>query len=86
MRIVRAEGDRLEALAGGRLGQRARFDVVVRPGWCWMQSRFLLGGLAVTPEAGGTCTRFAFMGGLRFPGSGCCTRCSGPSASRSALG
>lgn len=33
-----------------------------------MQSRFLLGGLAATPEAGGTGTRFAFMGGLRFPG------------------
>ena len=38
-RITRAEGDRLELLATGTLGQRARFDVVLRPGWCLMRSR-----------------------------------------------
>ena len=31
-----------------------------------MQSRFLIGGMAAVPEAGGT--RFAFLGGLRLPG------------------
>ena len=37
-----------------------------RPGWCVLQSRFLIGGMAAVPEAGGT--RFAFLGGLRLPG------------------
>lgn len=63
-RILTVDGDRLEALAKGYFGQRARFDVVLRPGWCWMQSRFLIGGLAAAPEPDGT--RFAFVGGFRF--------------------
>lgn len=67
MRVTRADGDRLEARARGRYGQRARFDVVLRPGWCWMQSRFLLGGMAAVAEADRT--RFAFMGALRVPGA-----------------
>ena len=49
----------MTARARGRLGQHARFDVVLRPGWCVMQSRFLIGGMAAVPEAGGT--RFAFL-------------------------
>jgi hypothetical protein len=65
--ITSAVGERLEASARGRLGQRARFDVVLRPGWCVMQSRFLTGGLAAEPD--GTGTRVAFFGGLRFPGA-----------------
>jgi hypothetical protein len=40
--------------------------VVLRPSWCVMQSRFLIGGMAAVPEAGGT--RFVFLGGLRLPG------------------
>ena len=40
--------------------------MVLRPGWCVMQSRFLIGGMAAAPEAEGT--RFAFLGGLRLPG------------------
>jgi hypothetical protein len=64
--ITSAAGDRLQASARGRLGQRARFDVVLRPGWCVMQSRFLTGGLAAEPDGRGT--RLAFFGGLRFPG------------------
>jgi hypothetical protein len=64
--IVSADGDRLVASARGRLGQRARFDIVLRPGWCVMQSRFLAGGLAAAPDGDGT--RVAFFGGLRFPG------------------
>jgi hypothetical protein len=65
-RVTTRDGERLELRAVGRLGQRARFDVDLRPGWCWMQSRFLLGGLAAVPDPGGT--RFAFAGGLRLPG------------------
>jgi hypothetical protein len=32
--ITSARGERMTAHASGRLGQRARFDVVLRPGWC----------------------------------------------------
>jgi hypothetical protein len=64
--ITSARGERLTARARGRLGQRARFDVVLRPGWCVMQSRFLIGGMAAVPDGDGT--RFAFLGGLRLPG------------------
>ena len=64
--ITSARGERMTARARGRLGQRARFDVVLRPGWCVMQSRFLVGGMAAVPEGAGT--RFAFLGGIRLPG------------------
>jgi hypothetical protein len=64
--ITSARGARMTARARGRLGQRAVFDVVLRPGWCVMQSRFLIGGMAAAPE--GDRTRFAFLGGLRIPG------------------
>ncbi len=64
--ITSARGERLTARARGRLGQHARFDVVLRPGWCVMQSRFLIGGMAAAPDGEGT--RFAFLGGLRLPG------------------
>ena len=64
--ITSARAERITARARGRLGQRARFDVVLRPGWCVMQSRFLIGGMAAAPE--GESTRFAFLGGLRLPG------------------
>jgi hypothetical protein len=64
---VIADGEeRLVMHARGYLGQRARFDVVIRPGWCWMQSRFLLCGMAAAPDPGGT--RFGFLGGIRMPG------------------
>jgi len=49
----------------GHSGLRARFDVVLQPGWCLMQSRFLIGGMAATPEQAGERTRFAFLGGFR---------------------
>jgi hypothetical protein len=45
---------------------RARFDGVLRPGWCWLQSRFLLIGMAAVAEPGGG-TRVALTGGVRFP-------------------
>lgn len=64
--ITREDGERLEADARGYLGLRAHFDVVLRPGWCVMRSRFLLGAIAAEPVD--DATRFAFLGGLRFPG------------------
>ncbi|MFI1913510.1 hypothetical protein [Nocardia sp. NPDC020380] len=51
-------------LVRGHSGLRARFDVVLEPGWCLMQSRFLLGGMAAVAEPGGG-TRFALLGGFR---------------------
>jgi len=63
--ITRREGERLEARARGYAGLRARFDIVLRPGWCVMRSRFLLGGLAAVPD--GERTRFAFLGGVHIP-------------------
>jgi hypothetical protein len=66
-RITRIEGDRLQGLASGYAGLRARFDAVLRPGWCWMQSRFLLFGVAAVPVPGGTL--LARAGGSRVPGA-----------------
>lgn len=61
-----ADSERLVARARGHSGLRARFDVVLRPGWCLMQSRFLLGGMAATEEDDGA-TRFALLGGFCGP-------------------
>ncbi|TWF90475.1 hypothetical protein FHX73_13522 [Kitasatospora viridis] len=66
-RYTSGEGERRTALAVGRFGQRAEFEVVLRPGWCLMQSRFVLGAMAAVPAEGGT--RFATLGGLRVPGA-----------------
>lgn len=65
VRLTQVDGERFEALVRGHSGLRARFDVVLRPGWCWMQSRFLLGGMAAVPAGDGT--GFAFLGGVRAP-------------------
>ncbi|MBO1334046.1 hypothetical protein [Streptomyces sp. VRA16 Mangrove soil] len=66
MRLVRRSGERVELLARSRYGMRARLRGVQRPGWCWLQSRFLLVGVAAAEDAGGT--RVAFTGGVRVPG------------------
>lgn len=64
-RVLEAEKEPMEALAVGRLGRRTRVDVVLRPGWCLMQSRFAVRGMAAVAERGGT--RFAVLGGVRLP-------------------
>lgn len=68
LRIIRRDGDRLEALVVGPAGVRDRFAAVLRPGWCVMQGRALWIGMAATPAPGGT--RFALAAGLRVPGAG----------------
>lgn len=66
VRVLRVTGDRVEALARSKYGFRAHFRGVLRPGWCWLQSRFLIIGMAAAPDpAGGT--RVALTGGLRIP-------------------
>ena len=66
LRITATSGNQLEAYARGRLGLRARFDGVLRPGWCVLQSRFLIGGIAAVPDPQGS--RVAFLGSFRVPG------------------
>ncbi|TDW14241.1 hypothetical protein [Kribbella kalugense] len=65
--VLERDGDRVVVLAKGRRGQRARLTGQFRPGWCWLQSRFLIIGMAVAAEPGGG-TRVALTGGIRVPG------------------
>lgn len=67
LEITAARDDRLRARAQSRLGFWAGFDVVLRPGWCLMQGRFLIFGMAALPEADGT--RFAGLAAPRIPGA-----------------
>jgi hypothetical protein len=48
-------------------GPWMRFDVVLRPGWCLMRSRFGEVGMAARPEAPGR-TRFIHFEGARWLG------------------
>lgn len=66
-RIVGGKGARLTARAVGVFGQRGRFEVELRPGWCLMQSRLVVGGFAAVADGDGTL--FAGCGGLRVPGT-----------------
>ncbi|WP_205354721.1 hypothetical protein [Embleya scabrispora] len=66
VRVSRRDGDRVEAYARSRYGMRARFDGVLRPGWCWLQSRFVIIGMAAVAEH--DTTRVALTGGVRVPG------------------
>ncbi|MEV6834550.1 hypothetical protein AB0N17_08550 [Streptomyces sp. NPDC051133] len=61
LREFRVTGDR--ALAVGRWKVSEPFEVRLAPGWCLMQSRLVVGGMAAVPEAGGT--RFAVLGAGR---------------------
>ena len=61
------DGDHVVVQARGARGQRARLEGQLRPGWCWLQSRFLIIGMAVAAEPGGG-TRVALTGGIRVPG------------------
>ena len=65
VRVTPVGPERCVADVRGHSLLRARFDVVLRPGWCLMRSRYLIGGMAATAE--GDATRFAFLGGLRGP-------------------
>lgn len=62
-RVPPGDADRKRALAVGPLGCRSAFDVRLAPGWCLMQSRLVVGGMAAEPEGEGT--RFAMLGAAR---------------------
>lgn len=66
VRVIARVGDRIEIRARGRFGQRAHLRGVVRPGWCWLQSRFLIIAMAAAAEPDGR-TRVALTGGVRVP-------------------
>ncbi|GAA4248375.1 hypothetical protein [Dactylosporangium darangshiense] len=67
VRVAASDGERIELDARSRFGFRARLVGTHRPGWLWLQSRFLLIGIAAAAEPGGG-TRVAFTGGIRVPG------------------
>lgn len=79
-RVLDASGEHLTARAVGLLGNRGRFDVTLRPGWCLMQSRFVIGGMAAVPQGAGTL--FAGCGGLRIPGGRVLTAAVGDRGAR----
>jgi hypothetical protein len=64
VRIIARKGDRIELISTGKRGSERRFQVILRPGWCWMQSGPLLVAMAARPEADGT--RLAHLEGIRF--------------------
>lgn len=64
-KVLPSHLERTVGWAYGPLGHSARFDVLLQQGWCLMQSRYVVGGMAAVPEGGGT--RFAVLGGLRQP-------------------
>lgn len=72
VRVTRSGDASLRMDVRGYLGQRARFDVDLRPGWCWMQSRLWVGGMAAQSVENGTV--IGFLGGLRVPGAGLLVR------------
>lgn len=66
VRVVERHGDRIGLRAVSRYGMRATLNGVLRPGYCWLQSRFLVIGMAVSAEPGGG-ARVALTGGVRIP-------------------
>jgi hypothetical protein len=64
---VTIDGVHVTFYARSNYGFRAHLQGIVRPGWCWLQSRFLLIGMAAAEEPDGR-TRVALTGGVRIPG------------------
>jgi hypothetical protein len=67
-RITAREGDRLVLVARHPLGPRARFDVLLQPGYCVMRARFADVGMAAVALPGGLRTRLAHYEGSRLLG------------------
>lgn len=58
--------DATTAVATGLAGNRGRFTVDLRDGWCLMQDRFVVGGFAAVPD--GDATLLAGCGAIRTAG------------------
>ena len=67
-RITAREGDRLVLEARHPLGLRARFEVLLQPGYCVMRTRLGDVGMAAVAEPGGLRTRLAHYEGSRLLG------------------
>ena len=65
--LEKLDGDHVVVRARGAKDNVRGWKVTLRPGWCWLQSRFLIIGMAVAAEPGGG-TRVALTGGIRVPG------------------
>lgn len=78
-----AAGDRFEGRAVSALGHRERFDIVLRPGWCLMQSAMLGSGMAARADGDDGCL-FAFYSSLRLPGGQLADRVRAPWSARRA--
>lgn len=76
------DGGRLTGEAAGALGRRERFEVVLRPGWCLLQSKALVSGVAAVPDGTG-CTVAVFIS-PRVPGAEPAGELGGPAAERCA--
>ena len=63
LRVRSRRGGEVGLELSGRLAQGVRFDAVVGDNWWLMQSRLLIGGLAVAKDGRGS--RVAFLGALR---------------------
>jgi hypothetical protein len=69
LRVMARDGDRLRVVARAPvLRVPTTFDVELRRGWCWMQSKVYVVGMAATPTASGT--RWAQLEGLPWWGTG----------------
>jgi hypothetical protein len=66
VRVARRDGEQVSVAAVSRRGFRALLHGTIRPGWCWLQSRFLIIAMAATSEPDGR-TRVALTGGVRLP-------------------
>ena len=65
LHVVERHGDRLVAATTGPYRiPGPHFDVELQDGWCWMQSRLYLVGMAAVPE--GDRTRFGHVEGAPF--------------------
>ncbi|MFI6831890.1 hypothetical protein ACIBG5_32620 [Kribbella sp. NPDC050241] len=66
IQITERNGERMRAQVRDRIGLRALFEVVLRSGWCLMQSRYVVFGMAAARTGEGT--RVGYLLGLRLPG------------------
>ncbi len=67
VRLLERQDERLRLETSTPLGLRVAFDVVLRPGWCLMRSRFAEIGMAARSE-GPARTRFIHFEGSRWLG------------------
>jgi hypothetical protein len=66
LRIVEQQGEHIIADVRGKYGLHDTFRITLRPGWCWMEGKFLIAAMAARPE--GESTRFAWASQITVPG------------------